>query len=379
MSISLIKSADKHLGSVLCDIIGAFTKPSSLQIPKSILVIQLWGVGETILTLPAIQALQKRFPLAAIDILCTPRNSAVYSGLRGNAEVRSISTNPFGILAFVLGNFKKYDMVIDMEEYLNVSAIMGSFVGEYRIGYSHGSRAKTYSRTVAYDDQQHASETFMDLVRAIGVKSSIEKLPEVGYSKGDGAAVEGMMRWKGISKNDALVCISPGAAESAQSRMWPSERYAELANKLLENGKTKIVFTGTSQERKLVSLIAQKIKRKERIVDLSGALSLPQLFCLIKKCSLFIGNDSGGMHIAAAQGIPTIGLFGPNLPLRFGPLGKGNVAIYKKEACDFSPCINVHKGQVPDCLYAKSSQDYQKCMKAITVDEVLNQARRLLK
>ena len=85
------------------------------------------------------------------------------------------------------------------------------------------------------------------------------------------------------------------------------------------------------------------------------------------------------MHIAAAQGTKTIGLFGPNIPERFGPYGKGNVSIYKKYSCKFSPCINVHKGQVPDCLYAKNSNDYQKCMKAITIDEVLKEADKMLK
>ena len=86
---------------------------------------------------------------------------------------------------------------------------------------------------------------------------------------------------------------------------------------------------------------------------------------------MFIGNDAGPMHIAAAQGVKTIGLFGPNLPVRFGPYGKKNESIYRGHNCQYSPCINVHKGKVPDCLYPKNSRDYQKCMKNIKVREVL--------
>ena len=379
MSVSLIKGMDRWVGGHLCAVIGKFTKPSPLNIPKSILIIQLWGVGETILTLPALYALQKRFLGCRIEILCTKRNAVVYSNIGKNVKVMAISTNPFSIKMFMLLNFKKYDLVIDMEEYLNVSAIIASAVGKYRLGYSHGARAKTYQRTVPYNDKQHASETFMDLIRAIGVKASIEKLPQVGYSKEDEKAVDTLFSKKNISKGDSLVCISPGTAESAKARMWPAQRYAELANELLKNNKVKLIFTGTSNESALIGSIVQNISKKERVVDVSGELSLAQLFCLMKKCLLFIGNDSGPMHIAAAQGIPTIGLFGPNLPLRFGPLGKGNVGIYKKGVCEFSPCINVHKGEVPDCLYAKSSSDYQKCMKAISVDDVLSQANKLLK
>jgi len=96
------------------------------------------------------------------------------------------------------------------------------------------------------------------------------------------------------------------------------------------------------------------------------------------KCKLFVGNDSGPMHVAAAQGIKTLGLFGPNLPVRFGPYGKGNIGLYKGYNCEFSPCINVHKGQVPDCLYTRNSNDYQKCMKNISVDDVLKEVEKLV-
>ncbi len=379
MSVSLIKALDDWVGEPLCSVIGRCTKPKALPIPKSILVIQLWGVGETILTLPAILALQRRFLECRIDVLCTTRNSPAYANLGGNVSVKQISTNPLSIKLFMLMNYNKYDLVIDMEEYLNVSAIIAFAVGKYRLGYAHGERAKTYHRAVEYNDKQHASETFMDLVRAIGVKSTIEKLPQLGYSTSDEEQVQKLLSQKGVKKGDVLVCISPGAAESARSRMWPSARFSELSNKLLSDPNVKILFTGTSNEKKLVAGIIWRIGKKERVVDLSDSLSLPELFCLMKKCSLFIGNDSGPMHIAAAQGIPTIGLFGPNLPVRFGPLGKGNVSVYKKGVCEFSPCINVHKGEVPDCLYAKNSPDYQKCMKAISVEDVLAQAKKMLK
>jgi heptosyltransferase II len=371
MSVSVIKALDKWVGEPLCSVIGKFTKPKALPIPKSILVLQLWGVGETILTLPAILALQKRFLECRIEILCTKRNSLVYSKLGGNVSVKEISTNPISLKLFMLMNVNKYDLVIDMEEYLNISAIIAAAVGKYRLGYSHDVRAKTYHRVVEYNDKQHASETFMDLVRAIGVKASIDRLPTVGYSSHDEERVLKLLAQKGVKKDDVLVCVSPGAAESARSRMWPSARFSELSNRLLEDPNVKILFTGTESEKKLVAGIIWRIAKKGQVVDLSDSLSLPEFFFLMKKCSLFIGNDSGPMHIAAAQGIPTIGLFGPNIPVRFGPIGKGNIAIYKKGVCEFSPCINVHKGQVPDCLYARDSPDYQKCMKAISVDDVL--------
>ena len=172
--------------------------------------------------------------------------------------------------------------------------------------------------------------------------------------------------------------VAPGAAESAKSRMWPFERYAELCDELIEKYNAKVIFTGTPDESNLIKLIQDKIEKKESTFNAAGEINLNQLFCLIEKCKLFIGNDSGPMHVAAAQGVKTLGLFGPNLPARFGPYGKNGIGLYKGYNCQFSPCINVHKGQIPDCLYPKDSNDYQKCMKNISVDDAIKEVEKLV-
>ena len=92
----------------------------------------------------------------------------------------------------------------------------------------------------------------------------------------------------------------------------------------------------------------------------------------MKELTLFISNDTGPMHIAAAQGTPTIGLFGPNLPTRFAPFGPDNIALYEKTPC--SPCINVHKGSFPDCFNPEKGL----CMKQIRVEQVCAAATQLL-
>ena len=156
------------------------------------------------------------------------------------------------------------------------------------------------------------------------------------------------------------------------------ERYAELCDEIIAKHNAKIIFVGNSDEIELVEIIQKNMELKDKTINAAGKITLNQLFCLIGKCNLFIGNDAGPMHIAAAQGIKTIGLFGPNLPVRFGPYGKGNIGLYKGYNCEFSPCINVHKGEVPDCLYPRNSNDYQKCMKNISVDDVLKEVEKLI-
>ncbi|MBW2976418.1 glycosyltransferase family 9 protein [Candidatus Woesearchaeota archaeon] len=375
VSVNIIKFLDRYIGSLVClflSINKIFPHKENKKIKhKKILLIQLWGIGETILVLPAIKALKNSYKKSAVDILVTPRNKEIFLNNENISSIKVLKLSPFSIKLFIFKNLRKYDLVMDMEEYLNISSIIAFFAGKERVGYSHGVRSWLYTKRVDYNDQQHTAETFLDLVRALSVKYSLKSLERLNYSKKDKIAVNNFLRSKKITKKDFLVGIAPGAAESAKSRIWPWENYGRLCNNILKDKKTKIMFIGNQEEKKLIEKIHSCVTEKGRTFDTSGMFGLTPLFRLIEKCSLFIGNDAGPMHIAAAQGVKTIGLFGPNLPVRFGPYGKKNIAVYKGHNCQFSPCINVHKGQVPDCLYSKNSEDYQKCMKNISVKDVL--------
>jgi len=378
--IIVIKFIDTFIGNLICRFLAFFNKKkdrTTAEIDK-ILVIQLWGVGETILTLPAIEALRKKFPKTKIDVLATSRNGDVYYHNKNIGDLFVIRLNFFSILRFISKNMKKYDLVVDMEEYLNISAIISFFAGKRIVGYAHDSRAKLYTDKIRYNDKQHAVQTFLDLVNALGIDYNANKLPKLDYSENDKNVVDKFLKSNGIKNKEFIVCVAPGAAESAKARMWPYERYAELCDETTARHNAKIIFIGNTDEFKLISDIQKDMENKDKTVNAAGKLILKQLFYLISKCNLFIGNDAGPMHIAAAQGIKTIGLFGPNLPVRFGPYGKGNVGLYKGYNCEFSPCINVHKGQIPDCLYPRNSNDYQKCMKNISVDDVLKEVEKLV-
>ena len=378
--VAVIRFIDKYLGNAVCNLLGMFgrNKNKGKKDYKKILVVQLWGIGETILTLPSIEALRKNFPKSEIDVLATSRNKDVFFNNQNISSLKLIKLNPFSVLAFIFKNFRRYDLAIDMEEYLNVSAIISFFAGKGIVGFSHGPRSKLYDYKVKYNDKQHVVQTFLDLGREINITYDTNELPKLRYSKTDENKVNKFLKNNKIKNNYFLVVVAPGAAESAKSRMWPFERYAELCDELIEKYNAKVIFTGTPDESNLIKLIQDKIEKKESTFNAAGEINLNQLFCLIEKCKLFIGNDSGPMHVAAAQGVKTLGLFGPNLPARFGPYGKNGIGLYKGYNCQFSPCINVHKGQIPDCLYPKDSNDYQKCMKNISVDDAIKEVEKLV-
>ena len=360
MVVPLIRKIDKVAGKLICIGLGALkTKKANFK-TNSITIIQLWGIGETVLTLPAIKALKNKYPKAKITVICTERNKEVFSGLPFINNLEVISMNPIKIKLYMALNFKKFDLVIDMEEYLNISAILAFNIGKYRIGYSHGARAKCYDKTVTYNDMQHCSETFADLVRATNTKVTIKELIPLNIPKADKESVNEIIKKEKISKK--AIAIAPGLAETSPWRMWPKERYAQLADKLAKQGN-QIVFVGVQSEIPLIKEIQNLMKEKSK--NIAGKTTIKQLAYLFTKCKAMIGNDSGPMHLAACIGTKTIGLFGPNLPIRFRPLGKNSVGIYKA-TCPCSPTINVHKGEFKPC-----NNNNNLCMKAISVEDVL--------
>ncbi len=378
MVVGIIKFVDRFIGNTLCLFLWFYKilkkKPSDTV--NNIIVLQFWGIGETVLTLPALKALRQRLPKSKITLLATLRNKDVYECSKNYDNLEIISLSPIAITKFMLKNHNKFDLVIDMEEYLNISAIISLFVGAKRVGYSHGLRSILYTDKVKYNDAQHACKTFLDLIKPLSSKFKIVQLEKLIVGNEDKQAVDNLLSKLGISKKDKVIGIVPGAAESAKSRMWPGDRFARLADKLIENYKSKVFFLGAGYERALIGNIQDSMKNKS--FNLAGRISLKQSFYLIEKCSLLISNDTGPMHIAASQGTKTLGLFGPNTPVRFGPFGKHNVALYNGKSCKYTPCVNVHKGQVPDCLYTKRSGNYQKCMKSIAVEDVLTAVKKLI-
>tara|TARA_B100001971_G_scaffold159086_1_gene148939 strand:- start:478 stop:1608 length:1131 start_codon:yes stop_codon:yes gene_type:complete len=373
-SVNLIKFLDRYIGFLSCLILSLNKLfPKKNIETKSILLIQLWGLGESILTLPAIKTLREKYPKSKIDILVTDRNKDIYFNNKNLDNIRVISLNPFAIKWFMSKNFRTYDLVIDMEEYLNISSIIAFSLGKNRIGYAHGVRSLLYTKTVPYNDKQHVVYTFLDLLKPLGIKKTVDKLPQLNYSRIDKKNVDRLLKKYNINKKNLLVGFGVGAAESAKSRMWPKERFAEVANKLIKKYNAKIILIGNKGEKNYIDDLQDLIENRNNSFNTAGLINVREMFYLIGKCKLFIGNDSGPMHVAAAQGVKTIGLFGCNLPVRFAPFGKKNHSIYKKN--NQKACINVHKGQVGECRHGIENA----CVKKIQVDDVMNVVNKIIK
>jgi heptosyltransferase-2 len=171
---------------------------------------------------------------------------------------------------------------------------------------------------------------------------------------------------EGIQATDKLLAINPGA--SCPSKLWPAERFAQVCEKLASRYNFKILILAGPREMHLADKIAAHPEIKGKIINLSGRTSVSQLASILKRCVLFISNDSGPVHIASALATPVISIFGRNQPglspQRWGPLGRQDKYLHKDVGCI-------------QCLAHNCEKEFA-CIKAITVEEVVKAAEEIL-
>jgi ADP-heptose:LPS heptosyltransferase len=234
---------------------------------------------------------------------------------------------------------------------------------------------------VAYNPHIHIAKNFIALVDAL-----LAPTPSVPYSKtliGDDqikvkiapasaqARAQVLARIRSLAPFDParhrLVLINPNASELLPHRRWMPDRYAQLINRILAaHDDVVVMITGAPSEREGAERLAAV---NPRAVSFAGHSSLADLPALYAHATLMVTNDSGPAHFAAAAGLPTIVLFGPETPRLYQPLGPSR-AIYAGLAC--SPCVSAHN-------HRKTACTDNVCMQAIRVEEVYAAVDELLR
>jgi ADP-heptose:LPS heptosyltransferase len=178
-------------------------------------------------------------------------------------------------------------------------------------------------------------------------------------TKKDKQKIDYLLEQNKINSKDILIGIHPGCGINNPMRKWQKEKFAKLADFLIENYNYKIFFTGGKSEKKLVEEIQCLMKNPS--LDFSDSTNLRELAELISRCKFFVSNDTGPLHLASAMKVPVVSFFGPNTPLLYGPLGENNLIFYKKMKC--SPCTTNFNEKSTKCKHFK-------CINNISFEEV---------
>ena len=340
---------------------------------RKILAIKIAGMGDAILMLPALKMLKDKFPNASISVLATPATKVIFEGDTTFDEVivYDILSKDAGIIKFIkfieLLRKKKFDLVIDMEQYIVFTTILGYLTGaKERIGFDKGKTYNLLTRKIPFNRNQHMTENFADLVRCTGINIPIKHLERVWFSEEDKENIDKLLLQKGINDEQFLIGIHATSHKEIDCRRWMKERFAIVADNLIRDYKAKVIFTGGPTESDKVAEIVDLMKEKP--ISVAGKTSVKELIALVDKLDLVLCNDTGISHIAAAMNTRAVVLFGPESPRRYRPFGDIHIPIYKNVDC--SPCIHVHLGDIS--FNSCPDKEHPKCMDLITVGEVMD-------
>ena len=332
------------------------------MIPRNILAIKLRYLGDVLLATPTLHALKVAFPEARLTVLV---NRGTDDILRGNPHVDKILPLDRGSILqqsrFILDiRRRRFDTVVDLTDGDRAAFLTWISGASVRIGFNAEQRwtGHCYTTVVTGGTGAHRIERDLAALAPLGIEAR-DRIPQIWLGPEDVARVDQLAVQLGLAKDRSWVVIQPGARYWFKA--WPPQRFAEVADRLHDRFGCQVLVAGSPQEAALTQAVVDHAKSP--LLSIAGRSDVRMLAALLKRSTLFIGNDTGAMHIAAAVGTPVVGLFGPSNPLEWGPRGGRAETIYKGLDCRI--CFH------PTCLRGEDN-----CMKLITVEEVLAAAVR---
>jgi lipopolysaccharide heptosyltransferase II len=303
-------------------------KSSDFQF-SNILLVRLREIGDVVFTTPAVRALRARFPHAHLSYLVEPAAALVVAS---NPHINEVIVAPRkNVLADVaLGwrlRARRFDLVIDFHCGPRASLLTWLSGAEVRVGYDVPGRGWVYTMRSSRPRElrpRHAVQNQWDLLTLLGIpQPDRQRSPvEMPVDPAATARIADRLARAGVSTTDRLILVHVSAGNPF--RRWPQEAFSKLAAALAARDGTRVLLTSGPSEREAANRIAEAAGSRltsglrDRVLTL-GDFSLAELRALLDRVVLYIGGDSGPLHIAATSGVPIVGLYGPTLPVRSEP------------------------------------------------------------
>ncbi len=345
-------------------------KRKMIQDPvQKILIVKLRAIGDVVLSTAVIPNLKKAFQSAVIHFAVEPAGEEV---IKGNEDIDRVIVLPskktekssrvsrmFESIRFVKNLRKeKYDLVFDLFGNPRSAFLTWVTGAKYRVGFNFRGRKYAYNiRVRPRGDRVHEVDFNLDALRELNIPI-IDRLP---YFPIPEKAEEKINRWMDGRRirRQFLAGIHPWG--SWEAKRWGLNHFAELADRLSETYSANVIVLwgpGEQQHAKKVCSLARTAP------ILAPEMSLKELGALLARCDLVIANDSGPMHISAAVGTKTIGIYGPTSWKFQGPFGAGNAVAYKQGLT----CLGCNR----------LTCDEMVCMKTLTVDDVMQVVQKVV-
>lgn len=304
---------------------------------RKILVIKLRAVGDVVLSTIVTRNLRLRFPDAVIHYLTEPASHDVVKNNRfldGTLTYDRKTMNGLDLIRAV--RQQNYDMVIDL--FCNPRTALVTRLSGARLRVGYRFRGRSYAYTVLAEprgDTVHNTQFNLDALVALGVDIPDRNI-YFAPAPGDQETVDEFMSGA-FPPGTFIVCINAGGGW--YTKRWGLERYASVADQLIERYRAGILLAWGPGERADVETIAGAMTHPAFIPP---PTTLSQLGAVLKRCGMMLTNDSGPMHIAAAVGTPVLGVYGPTNPVLQGPYGDQHLVVRKETltclGCNYTSC-----------------------------------------
>jgi len=338
---------------------------------KKILIVRLDRIGDVLLSTPVIKALRDAYPDSYLSFMVRPYAREIVEGNPGLNSViiyykEGREKGFFGNLKFIWRLRKeRFDLALILHPTARSHLVTALAGIPERVGYDK-KKGFLLTKRIPHTKQfglKHETEYTLDILKYIGVDAKDKALYMPMKSECE-EKVKDILARNGIRDSDDIIVINPGA--SCPSRRWSAERFAKLADSLVAGRGAKILIISGSMDKVFGDRVASFMTKRH--LNLSGKTSIGDIASIFRRARLVISNDSGPVHVACAVGTPVIAIFSRSdrglSPKRWGPTGKGDIVLHKDVSCEVCLAHNCQRGF--------------KCLEAITVEDVLAAADKIL-
>jgi len=334
---------------------------------RRVLIRSANWVGDAVMSLPAVASVCRGVPRAEVTILAKPWVGDLFSPFSGVHRV--IPYLSPGVHGGIKGRWRlaqdlkkgRFDLALHLPNSFD-SALLSFMAGiPRRAGYGTDGRGILLTHRVPVDGKVkrgHQVEYYLHLIRSLGLQAGSD-IPSLQVPQAWIPDADAVLKSAGGGEGP-FVGLSPGS-QYGSAKEWFPERFGELGRRISGELGGHLLILGSAGDRVAASPILRIVGPKA--ADLTGKTTLGQAMAIIARCRVFVTNDSGLMHVAAALRVPLVAIFGSTDPSRTGPLGATSRVIYKGLSC-------------APCLKTKCPQK-RECMEAITVEEVFEEVKQM--
>jgi heptosyltransferase I len=330
---------------------------------RHILFVKPSSLGDIVHAMPTCAAIRRAYPDARLTWLVKRQWAGLVERIDGVDRVWPVKSTLKGWLSQVSPlRAERFDLVVDLQGLFR-SAAIGWFSGSpLLVGFANGREGSSWfysMRVPVPQSEMHAVDRYLLVAKAVGALEPGTpefrfRIPQTDYEE-----VDRLLSRSGVMPGTSWVALNVSARWP--TKRWPAASFAEVADRLQQEGYGAVVMIGGPDERADVAAVSGMMKTPA--VDLSGATTVGLLPALLSRAALLITNDSGPMHIAAAVGTPLVAMFGPTSAVRTGPYGMGHSVLTGNVPC--RPCFSrTCHNTLP-----------LECLKLVSPDQVLAAAR----